>query len=144
MASVREYLAIEVTDAQGVVRRMGSRSAAVEASVDGLVDHAVLQLATATSLTLWNSAESITTFDRFWLIADQDLKIELTVDRGNEVGTEELVFVHPANIPFRLADDTALANYSGTLSGGTSDLIDEIVVRNESGSTATIERMIVT
>ena len=70
--------------------------------------------------------------------------MELTVDRGGEVGSEELVVLVEANTPFRLIYDDALANYSGTLSGGTADVIDEIVCRNESGETAIIERAIIT
>lgn len=122
----------------------GSRSAPIETTVDGLILPGKVQLATATNLTVWNSSEAVTTFDFFWLESDQALKIEITCDRGAEVGLEEFVFVHPANTPFVLNDDTALANYSGTLSGGTSDVIDEIVVRNESGSTANIKYVVVT
>lgn len=123
----------------------GSLANPVETTVDGLIDGPdAIQLATATSLTVWNSAEALTTFDFFYLQSDQALKIEITCDRGGEVGSEEFVFVHPANTPFILNDDTALANYSGTLSGGTSDVIDEIVIRNESGTTANIVRAVIT
>ena len=144
MAVLRVYDAWDCTDANGAPHNGGSRSAPVEITVDGYVDDATVSLATATSLTLWNSAEAITTFDFFWLVADQDLKIEITCDRGGEVGLEEFVFVHPAYKPFRLLDDAALALYSGTLSAGTLDTIDEVVVRNESGTTATIRRVIIT
>lgn len=140
----REYVYAEVTDAAGNHHQIGSRTAPSETSVDGYVEHKTVSLATATSLTLWTSAEAITNFDKLYLISDQALKIELTVDTGGEVGSEEIVLVHPANEMFRLASDDALANYSGTLSGGTADVVDEIVIRNESGSTASIEYLLVT
>lgn len=144
MTALREWMCLEVTDVTGRVHRVGSRSAPVETTVAGKVEHRTDTLATATSLTIWSSADAITDFDKFWLKADQALKIEVTVDRGADNGLEELVFVHPANEWFRLADNAALANYSGTLSGGTADVIDEIVVRNESGSDANLEYLIVT
>ena len=144
MPNVKDYSYGEVTDASGVIHRWGSRSAPDEISVTGTVDHNTVQLATATSLTLWNSGEAITDFDYFWMKANVQLKLELTVDRGADVGLEELVILVPANKSFKLPTDDALANYSGTLSGGTSDVIDEIVVRNESGSTATIEYVVIT
>lgn len=95
-------------------------------------------LATATSLTLWDSSRTVTDFDFFWLTSDQALKVELTVDRGGEVGLEEIVIVLPASTPLLLPTNAALANYSGTLSGGSADVVDEIVLRNESGTTANI------
>lgn len=143
MATLRVWKAFEllggVKPASG-----GSLAKPIELEVTGTVDHDVIQLATATSLTIWNSAEAITNFDYFYIKSDQDLKLELTVDRGGEVGSEELVLLLESNTPFDLIYDDALANYSGTLSGGTADVIDEIVIRNESGTTANIERCIIT
>lgn len=135
MATLRIFKAWEV-DLNGTRYADGSRSAPIEKTVTQRSGDD-FSLATATDLTLWDSSRSVTDFDYFWLVSDQELKVELTVDRGAEVGTEEIVFVHPANIPFDLCDDAALANYSGTLSGGTADKIDKIRIRNESGSTAT-------
>lgn len=139
--SVYDYW--ECPDANGVMHSAGSRSAPQETSVNGLVEHRTIQLATATSLTLWTSAGAITSFEFFWIKSTQALKLELTVDRGGEVGSEEIVLLIPANKAFRLSSDDALANYSGTLSGGTSDVVDEIICRNESGSTANIEYAII-
>lgn len=135
MATLRIFNYFEC-DLNGARYSDGSRSKPVEKTVTQRRG-SDFSLATATSLTLWTSADQVTDFDYFWLICDQALKVEITVDRGAEVGSEELVFVHPANTPFQLMDDAALALYGGTLSGGTADVIDEIVVRNESGSTAT-------
>jgi len=144
MASYREWMAAEIVDAYGVTHEIGSRANPIETTIAGQVEHKTLSLATATSLTLWNSDESITNFDKLWLKSDQALKIELTVDKGGEVGSEEIVFVHPSGQWFRLASDDALALYTGTLSGGTADVIDEVVIRNESGTTANIEYALIT
>lgn len=143
MAVLRVWNAWEL-EHNGVVNAGGSRSAPIEITVDGVVNNQQFTLATATSQTVWTSASPPTNFDFFWLIADQALKVELTVDRGADNGLEEIVFVHPANKPLMLLDDAALANYSGTLSGGTADVIDEIVIRNESGSTATVRAVLIT
>lgn len=143
MPSYREWMSAEVVDIYGVTHSIGSRSNPVESDITGTVERRTVTLVTATSLVIWNSAEPITSFAKFWLKADQDLKIELTVDRGGEVGSEELVLVHPAGLWFRLASDDALALYTGTLSGGTADVVDEIQIRNESGVTANIEYYLV-
>ena len=144
MPTLRYLDYLEVQDVNGVVHSVGSRSAMIEQTVDGYVEKKTVSLATATSLTLWTSAGALTNFDAFWIKSTQALKVELTVDRGGEVGSEEIVFVIPANKPFRLPTDDALANYSGTLSGGTADVVDEVVIRNESGSTAYVEYLIAT
>lgn len=144
MPTLRIYDYWELTDANGAPHHGGSRSEPVDVEIDGYIDDDVISLATAYQVTLWNSAEAITEFDFFWLVSDQDLKLELTVDRGADNGLEELVVIVAAGTPFRLIYNDALANYSGTLSAGTADVIDEIVVRNESGSTASIRRVIVT
>ena len=144
MPTLRYFDYAEVQDVNGQVHSVGSRVAPIEETVDGYVDHKTVALATAASLTVFISSGALSNFDFFWLKSTQALKIELTVDRGGEVGLEELVHVQPANKPFRLPTDDALANYLGTLSGGTADVIDEIVVRNESGSTAYIEYLVAT
>ena len=144
MPTLKRYVYWECPDVNGNVHSGGSRSEPIETSVDGYLDHNTVSLATDTSLTLWNSDEAITNFDYFYIKSTQQLKLELTVDRGGTNGLEELVILLPANKPFELPTDDALANYSGTLSGGTTDVIDEIVVRNESGSTASIDYAVIT
>lgn len=143
MATLRVWKAFELVGGTRPASG-GSLSQPTELTVDGLVDDDVIQLATASQVTLWNSGEAITNFDYFYIESDKDLKLELTIDRGAEVGSEEVVLLLEADTPFDLIYDDALANYSGTLSGGTADVIDEIVVRNESGSTATIRRTFIT
>lgn len=135
MPILREWLYWEV-EHDGTKRFGGSRSSPLEITVDGQFLDKDFSLATATSLTIWNSAEAVATFAYVWLICDQDLKVEVTCDRAGDNGLEEFVFVIEANTPFRLVYDDALANYSGTLSAGTADVVDEIVIRNESGTTA--------
>lgn len=142
MAGLSLYVYWEAIDANGAVHSGGSRSAPAEISGDGLVKHQTIQLADASQETLWDSDDPISSFEFFAIKSTQELKLELTIDRGGEVGSEEVVLVVPANCWFTLPSDDALANYSGTLSGGTEDVLDEIVVRNESGSDANIEYII--
>ena len=144
MPALKRYLYWEL-ELPGRKLSGGSRSSPVETDVGGYaLTGEDVQLATSTALTIWTSANAVADFDFFYLLSDQDLKIEVTCDRGGEVGSEEFVFIHPANVPFVLQSDDALALYSGTLSGGTEDVVDEIVVRNESGSTASIDYALIT
>lgn len=117
----------------------GSRSKPIELTVDGLIEHKVIQLATSTTITLWDSSESITNFDFLWFQADQDLYCEVTADRGAEVGTVVFGFIVESNTPFRLIYDDALANFTANFATGTADVIDRIRLRNVSGTTANIE-----
>jgi hypothetical protein len=136
VATLRYYAYWEV-DLNGAKLTGGSRAAPVEYTVTQN-DGNTQVLATATSDTLWTSANTPTDFDFFYIKSTQALKLELTVDRAGDNGSQEIVLLVPANTPFVLPMNDALANYSGTLSGGTADVIDEIVCRNESGSDATI------
>lgn len=144
MPILRYFTYWELPDLLGRLHKGGSLSDPVEIEVAGYVDNDTVSLATATTLTLWNSAEALTDFDFFYLKADQALYVEITCDRGGEVGLEELAFVLPAGRPLILPDDGALALYTSNFATGTADVIDSIRVRNVSGSTATIERAVIT
>jgi hypothetical protein len=141
---LRIYDYWEATDINGQPHKAGSLSEPIDIEIDGYIDDDTVSLATSTTLTVWDSAEALTDFDFFWLKADQDLYVELTCDRGAEVGTEELAFVIEANTPFRLIYDDALALYTTNFAALTADVIDRVRVRNVSGTTASIRRAIIT
>lgn len=122
----------------------GSLAQPIELTVTGLIEHKVIQLATSTTITLWDSSESITDFDFLWFKADQDLRVELTIDRGNEVGDELIVLLIEANTPFRLIFDDGLALYTANFAAGTADVVDRVRLRNVSGTIANIEYALVT
>ena len=146
MATLRVYDYWEVTDADGIEHRGGSRSAPIEVSVTPIVDDRTKSLADSTTWDAWitGAEEAMTEFDFFWMIADQDVRVELTVDKGNEVGDEVLVLLVEANTPFRLFYDDALAAYTADFAAGTADLVDRIRIRNVSGETAIVRRVLIT
>lgn len=136
MATLKVYNYWEC-DLNGVKYSDGSRAAPVEVTVTKRLGGDIT-LADATTLDLWSSADSLTDFDYFWLISDVDIRIELTVDRGAEVGLEEIALLIESNTPFQLFYDDALALYTSNFAAGTADVIDMIRLRNVSGGTATI------
>lgn len=133
MATLRIYTGFEC-DLNGIKYSGGSRSTPVEITVTEYMG-GVISLATATTLDLWSSASAVTTFDYFFIKCDQDIRIELTVDRGAEVGTILIPLLVEANTPFQLIYDDALANYTANFATGSADIIDRIRIRNVSGVT---------
>lgn len=135
MPILRIYDAWEL-DHDGTKSVGGSRSAPVEIEIDGQFIDRDFSLAASTTLDVWSSADAITDFDFLWFKADQDLRVELTVDRGNEVGDELLALLVEANTPFRLVYDDALALYTANFAAGTADVVDRVRIRNAGSSTA--------
>lgn len=82
--------------------------------------------------------DPLTEFDFLWIESDYDVFVELTVDRNNSVGTEELAFEIKADVPFVLGSNVGRANHTTDFGTGTDDVIDRIRIRNESGSTAAV------
>ncbi len=144
--TLRIYDYWEVDTPQGEKVSGGSRSSPTEVSVDGLVSDESKSLATATTWDAWISGteEGLTDFDFFWMKADQDVRVELVCDANNGVGREEFALLIEANTPFRIIYDDALALYTLDFAAGTADVIDTIRIRNESGETAVIRRVLIT
>src|SRR5574339_718817 len=114
----------------------GSLAQPTEITVDGLIEHRIIQLATSTTLTLWDSSEPITNFDYFWIKSDQDIRIEWTADTGGEVGTVVFADLIESNTPWDRFYDDVLALYTANFATGTADVLDRIRIRNVSGTTA--------
>lgn len=136
MAMLDVFDAWQITDAAGSKHTGGSRGSPLELEVGGQIEHKTVSLAALGTLTVWDSSEALKNFDWFWLKADTALRIEITCDRGGENGTVQFAFVWPADMPFRLFGDDAVANYAGTITGGTADLIDKVRIYNPSTTTA--------
>lgn len=122
----------------------GSRSAPLELTVDGRNLDKDFSLATSTTLDIWTSSEPVTNFDYVWILADQDLYVEWTCDRGGEVGTVVFGDIIESNTPWDRFYDDALAVYTANFATGTADVIDRIRLRNVSGSTATGRFVLIT
>lgn len=146
MATLRIIDYFEVINPDGETVRGGSRSAPIEIECDGLVSDVWKSLADATTWDAWaaGASEGLTDFDLLWIWADQDIRVELTVDANNGVGDELIAFLVEAETPFRLIYDDALANYTSNFAAGTADVVDRVRIRNVSGSTAKVRRVLVT
>lgn len=93
------------------------------------------EIAISTTVDVWDSSdEKLSSFTFMYLKADNEVYLELTVDRGNDVGTEIVAIQIEPNVPFILGGDTAFANYTADFAGGTADVIDRIRIRNNSST----------
>lgn len=124
---------------------VGSITTPVQVTVGGQYHHRNITLATATTATIYDATtDSPSSFDFIVILSDQDVFLETVVDQNGGVGTEQLAYKLRANLPFILPYDDAKANYTINFAAGTNDVIDLIRIRNESGSTANIEYLVVT
>lgn len=146
MPQVHYYSYFEVTTAQGSHLKGGSLQVPQRITVDG--DYLDLRqtLATSTTWDAWatGTEEPVTDFDFLFLESDQDVFLELVVDTAGDVGQEEIAFKVRANVPFVMAYDDAKALYSEDFAAGTDDQIEQLRVRNESGSSAKVRLVLVT
>lgn len=133
-------------EVDGVKTVGGSRAAPASITVDGKRKEWYRSLATSTTAVVWdgtNADEPIGNFDFIYVQSDQALILELTVDKGNEVGTQKIAFQVQAGLPFQLLSDDAYAAYS-SISSNTEDVIDLVTVRNISGQTANVRVELIT
>jgi hypothetical protein len=121
-----------------VVIRGGSVNPVSVTCAGGSVHDQTVDLATATTTTLFNTTEDLADFDFLFITSTQDIYLELTTDLDASVGDEVYTVPVTANVPFVLARDDSYANYTVNFGGGTLDVIQRIRARNVSGSTATI------
>lgn len=146
MATLNVWKGYELTvDGEQIVG--GSRSAPVQITVDGKRAELYRSLATSTTWTVWDGTdaqEPLANFDYLFIESDQNVLLELTVDKGGEVGIVVFALEIQANRPFDLMADDAMALYTANFATGTEDVIDRIRIRNVSGSTASVRVMLIT
>lgn len=146
MATLNVWKSYELTiDGEQLIG--GSRAAPVQVTVDGKRAELYRSLATATTWDVWDATdaeEALANFDYLFIESDQNVFVELTVDKGGEVGTVVFAIEIQANKPFDLFADDAMANYTADFATGTEDVIERIRIRNNSGSTAGVRVLLVT
>lgn len=136
---------VEITDQLGDTVSAGSKTVPVEVTAAGDEIYQVNPtLADATELVLWTAADAgMADFDFLWLESDQDLFVEFRNDNATPAyWLVELL----ANVPFILSADESQADDDTSFlvgAGLSTDTIDQIEVRNESGSTANIKLILV-
>lgn len=137
----------------GQLYEFGSLSSPVAVPVaGGVIDPVVHSIANNTTVDSWvaTSEEALSDFDFLFIVSDFDVFVELTVDQnagvGKVVSTVQVKGTGVSGkygVPLQLGSDTAKANYSEDFAGGSDDVIDRLRIRNESGSTAKVARVLV-
>ena len=90
-------------------------------------------IAASSTVIVWNptndNADSVTDFDVMILLADKDLRIELTTNEGD--ANEELSSLTlTAGVPMMFGSDNSYYNHSASdVYAGTLDVIDKIRVK---------------
>lgn len=132
MATLQVFNAFRV-DIGGEQITGGSRSAPVELTIDGKSHEWRGAVPATSSRTIWEASNSnypISDFDYMMVEADQVVILELTCDANNGVGLKTFAIEIPANQPFAMTSDTAIANFTTDVATGTADVIDKIRLRN--------------
>jgi hypothetical protein len=146
MATISLYQQFSVTiDGKEICG--GSRSAPASITAgSGTCINLTHTVATAATWDVWTSgAEEIDDFDFLWVKSDTaGVYLELVVDANAGVGIEQIAIALAADIPFVLARDDAMANYTINFGGGTADVIDTIRVRNDTGGNALLHAVLIT
>lgn len=143
MATLRDWDGFEVV-IDGQTHAGGSRSNPREITIANAHIDVTKTVATTTTWDAWgfSTEEPLSSFDYLWIESSIDgVLIELTTDKGNEVGDEAYVIELLADKPFKLYSDTGRANYTADFAVGTADVIDRIRIRNPSASVAADVRL---
>jgi hypothetical protein len=102
-------------------------------------------LATATSLELFDVADDIADFNFLAVESSRTILMQIVIDDNATNGESYQVITLTANHPIFFSSDVALASDGSVdLFDGTSDKIERINVRNNSGSTAVIRVFAIT
>lgn len=140
------YLAYQVVaEVDGTRYVAGSRypdtSATIALASDLLMDNTI-GLATGTNLVLYDAAAAPypADFDFLLIVSDKALSLEIQGTTAAANGNLQIA----ANVPFILgADDTRAYDAAGGFAGA-AQVIKKITVRNDSGASAVIRRLIAT
>jgi len=150
MSAVKVWCRFEV-EIDGQVHALGRHrtDAPYLVSVDGDVHDQQKDVSDASTATLFDIDDDLSDFDVLLLESDQDVVVELTVDKGGENGTAYATLPLKAGNsgkpgpPFCLFRNDAYANYTSPFTG-TLDTIETVKVRNDSGATAHVRVVAVT
>ena len=140
MPILRVYKRFEVT-VDGIRRDGGYPETPRRITIDGDVLDQTRSLATATTWDVWvTSAENpLTDFKFLWIESyEQDVIVEITTDKDADVGTVISTITVSAGDTFALGDNQSYAGHTADFAAGTLDVIDQIRIRNVSGSTANV------
>lgn len=135
MATLTEYAAFSLPISGDQPLGAGRNTSPTTLTVTGTADLWMGTLATATTVTLWDSAASaISSFLYAWIKSDQDIFIEL---QGGSAANNSVRKIK-AGFSERLSTGT-MRTYSASGSfAGSATAITKVLARNESGTTANV------
>lgn len=148
MASTVRFFSYLEVEIEGEKHRIGSLSEARTLSVTGAALDLRKIIGTSTTWDVWESGadEPMTDFDVLCIESElSGVIVELTADKGGEVGTRVFTVELTADCPFFLFSDGSWANYTADFAAGTLDVIDRIRIRNvNASSTASVRVLMLT
>ena len=140
--SLRQQANVTITSG-GEVKNLGSVIDSKSITVTEIRDETVA-LADTTTWDVWNSADPVDSFDFLWIECASAIWVELTTDKDADVGTEVYTVKTSAGVPFIMTADDSFANYTADFAAGTTDVIDRIRIRNDSGAAVSVRFVIAT
>lgn len=128
-----------VTDSEGLTIPVGDDDVRLTVTLGtGSTYMKTIEVAQNTTKTLFDATNDLTEFDMAFVLSDQDVYLEITIDANNGVGDEYIAIKIPADRWFILPSNVGYANYTVNFGGGTLDVIDRLRVRNLGATTANV------
>lgn len=109
--------------------------APVEIEINDVLADNTKSVAVGETWDAWGVEDNdpVSAFEFLWVRSDIDgVLVELTCDKGNNVGVCVFALELKAGIPLRLRGDGAMANYTADFATGTLDVIDRVRIKNPS------------
>lgn len=111
---------------------------------DDKVSDDLFTVGAETTVTLWDAtASAVSAFSFLWIDTDATVVLELITDQNNGVGKRSATVTVSPESPFVLGSNASYANYTTVFAGGTLDVIDKILVRNNSTTDSAKVRRVV-
>ncbi len=146
MPVLKVWQRFEIVDLLGVKHVGGSSVTPQTVSVVGTIKDEVKVVGAAVTWDFWvtGTEEPLTDFDFLFIESDLDgVMVELTTDKGAEVGKVVSTVELKAGKPLMLNSDGSWANYTVDFAAGTLDVIDQIRIHNPAGN-ANVRAVLVT
>ena len=143
MASVIDFFFRWETIIDGERKGAGNIKIPLEVAIDGQFNDLKKKLSAGPDP--WDAwvagADTLADFDFLYIESDDEVYVELVVDKDADVGTEAIAFELDPNRPFFMFTDIGLANYTIDFAAITRDVIDQIRIHNADAATTPTVRV---
>lgn len=120
--------------------QLGPRGLIYSVAISGLYDQYRGSVANNTTVTVWDATtSSIASFEFFHIVADQSVLVEF---QGTTAADNNDIKIRAGWPVYRTLDDI-LGYSAGGSFGGSAQVVKKIMVRNTSGSAATVQATVV-